>query len=1010
MEGNTLKYYVLVEGGDKASSIFKLVGNAAKQAEKAVSGVGSGSDSASKSIKDLTSSTEQNTNATNRASSAQRNWFAHITRTTIQSALVNKAFLAITDSIGAAVKQADLIATFPSSMQALGQSTSEASESFTKLQAYVQKTGGDISTATNAVSRFVAVNKDVQASTAVYAGVSNALLAGGTSAETQASAMEQLIQAYSRGKFEGEEWRSVNTAMSLAIQETANALGYVSTSSLQTALTDGKVSMNEFITELTRISTEAGPVADQVALKMTGIEFATTSMKNAITNGLAQIYMAVGRQNIVAFFTILTQTIGILFKWIVNLINIFVSLFNLLTGNNMSGITGDTAQNLQDGAGAASDMANGLDDAGKSAKKLRNQLASFDKMNVLTEPTDDSGSSSPGGGAGTFTAGQTEMLDNIFADMTVGAQEASKWAKILAGIIAGIMIWKTVKFLWTLGGGILEGLKALRMGLGLIPTDTALAETGMFKFGKSIISLVTNPIFWVIAAIALLVAGIVILYNTNEDFKRGFDKVWSGVLKVLGDVYNWIAEKMTPIIESLSKAWEDFLINTGLKQFADDISKLAKQFSDWVIEITGVTNGMELLGVIAGILAVLVGVGLVVAFVAWLVPLALVAIKLIIIVAIIALFVAAVVLIGIALFELGKIIVNVLVAAWDILVGVFNGLISFFAGLIQGIINTVVSIWNGIVSVLTVPFQVAWNIIKGIFILLVAIIAITLETIFNILSGIATWLWNNVLAPVINLVSSLVGSIINFVVSMWNGIMSILGSIWDWINSKVIQPVANIFSGLWNGVSKGVSDAIEMVKAVLGSLWSWINSNVIQPVANIFSGLWNGITTGVNNMIEGIKNIFNSIINMVKVPFNIIIDGINGVIKSINSIKVPDWVPGLGGASTNFPTIPRLATGGVVEQPTIAMVGEAGAEAVMPLENNTGWIDQLASKLNTNTSSNQTSDIIPVTNNKEQSPTVININLSGIVATSEQDKRKLGDMISKQIEKSLKAKGVKVGV
>lgn len=64
------------------------------------------------------------------------------------------------------------------------------------------------------------------------------------------------------------------------------------------------------------------------------------------------------------------------------------------------------------------------------------------------------------------------------------------------------------------------------------------------------------------------------------------------------------------------------------------------------------------------------------------------------------------------------------------------------------------------------------------------------------------------------------------------------------------------------------------------------------------------------------------------------------------TVKVPDWVPGLGGKGTNFPMIPKLARGGVVKEATLAMIGENGKEAVVPLENNTEWISMIADKIN----------------------------------------------------------------
>ena len=70
---------------------------------------------------------------------------------------------------------------------------------------------------------------------------------------------------------------------------------------------------------------------------------------------------------------------------------------------------------------------------------------------------------------------------------------------------------------------------------------------------------------------------------------------------------------------------------------------------------------------------------------------------------------------------------------------------------------------------------------------------------------------------------------------------------------------------------------------------------------------------------------------------NAAISGINTMIKTINK------VPGVN--ISTVPKIPKLAKGGIIDSPTIAMVGEAGREAVMPLENNTGWITDLASKV-----------------------------------------------------------------
>jgi len=103
-------------------------------------------------------------------------------------------------------------------------------------------------------------------------------------------------------------------------------------------------------------------------------------------------------------------------------------------------------------------------------------------------------------------------------------------------------------------------------------------------------------------------------------------------------------------------------------------------------------------------------------------------------------------------------------------------------------------------------------------------------------------------------------------------------------------------------------------------------------ITGVFTGNWQKAWEGVKKIFKGV---FDSLWGIVKVPLNLIIDGINAVIGALNSIriKIPDWVPGLGGKSfgIHIPKIPKLAEGGIVNRPTLAMIGEAGPEAVIPL-------------------------------------------------------------------------------
>lgn len=89
--------------------------------------------------------------------------------------------------------------------------------------------------------------------------------------------------------------------------------------------------------------------------------------------------------------------------------------------------------------------------------------------------------------------------------------------------------------------------------------------------------------------------------------------------------------------------------------------------------------------------------------------------------------------------------------------------------------------------------------------------------------------------------------------------------------------------------------------------------------------------------------------SVIKSFINFIIKGINILIGGINKISfdVPYWVPGIGGKTLGFdiPKIPLLAKGAVVSQPTPAVIGDAGAEMVLPLERHTEALDYLADRL-----------------------------------------------------------------
>ena len=147
------------------------------------------------------------------------------------------------------------------------------------------------------------------------------------------------------------------------------------------------------------------------------------------------------------------------------------------------------------------------------------------------------------------------------------------------------------------------------------------------------------------------------------------------------------------------------------------------------------------------------------------------------------------------------------------------------------------------------------------------------------------------------------------------------------------------------------------ITTVLGTIQTGINIslNTIKTVfSTVFTTIKNTVTDIFNSIWSSIKGVINSIIGGVEGMSNAVVDGINIVIKALNNLSfdIPDWVPGMGGKTFGFNipilstvSLPRLATGGIVDKATPLIAGEAGREAIVPLENNTGWMDKIANRL-----------------------------------------------------------------
>ena len=195
-------------------------------------------------------------------------------------------------------------------------------------------------------------------------------------------------------------------------------------------------------------------------------------------------------------------------------------------------------------------------------------------------------------------------------------------------------------------------------------------------------------------------------------------------------------------------------------------------------------------------------------------------------------------------------------------------------------------------------------------------------------------------------IEGLIGKITGAITTLVNTALPPLmtGLTWVLDNANWLVPTLGSIVGIIGAISAGIKiyNTVVGIAKIVQMAWNLaLNANPIGLIITAVVGLVSAIVV-LWNKCEGFRNFFKDFVN-------VIISGVNALIKGLNKISfdIPDWVPAIGGNKFGFniPLIPKLAQGGVIDKPTLAMVGEAGKEAVMPLENNTAWIDKLADKL-----------------------------------------------------------------
>ena len=265
------------------------------------------------------------------------------------------------------------------------------------------------------------------------------------------------------------------------------------------------------------------------------------------------------------------------------------------------------------------------------------------------------------------------------------------------------------------------------------------------------------------------------------------------------------------------------------------------------------------------------------------------------------------------------------------LVNAITGLIGWFDSLISKLSSSGVS-FQSVMTIVQTLFSQTMTVLQGIW------------------TSIGQPVWNFI-AQAINLVAgyfqermpqiqAFVRTAFSDIQQLWtNHLQPTLKAIGDFIQNVLAPAFKFVFDMV---ITPVVDTAFKAVK----QMWTGTLKPVFQGILDFIQGVFTlNFKKAFSGLVTAVQGIMNGMKTAVKTPINAVISVINSFIRGINKLKIPDWVPGVGGKGINISQIPYLYKGGVLERGQVGLLEGSGAEAVVPLEHNKKWIQAVANDM-----------------------------------------------------------------
>lgn len=230
-------------------------------------------------------------------------------------------------------------------------------------------------------------------------------------------------------------------------------------------------------------------------------------------------------------------------------------------------------------------------------------------------------------------------------------------------------------------------------------------------------------------------------------------------------------------------------------------------------------------------------------------------------------------------------IIEIIEALLPVLVDLFVELIPVILEIIDAVLPVLIDLFNTLIPPLLEIVTALLPLLLDLF-----------DALWPIIQAVI-----DVVLPLIEVVFDLIGPLISLIVDALEPIIEIIAFV---IDLALIPLMAN-FESLSGVVETVIAVIVDTLNIFFGTVKE-VFGGIIDFITAVFTGDWEGAWDAVVRIFEGI---WEGIKDIVKLPINGIIGIINSFIRGINGLKIPDWIPGIGGASPNIPEIPRLKVG-----------------------------------------------------------------------------------------------------